>query len=78
MSHRDLHPLTVTWAVTVLAVLLWWWAERHVGVWGSLLQPLLPLILIPALWRTWRWLHARRGDDRRDHERRTDKRRDDA
>jgi hypothetical protein len=53
-------------------------AERHVGVWASLLQPLLVVILIPALWRTWRWLHSRHGDDRRDHERRMDKRRDDA
>ena len=78
MSHRDIHPLVVIWAATVLAVLLWWWGMRHVGVWASLLQPLLALILIPALWRSWRWLHARRGEDRRGHERRMENRRDDA
>ena len=78
MARRDLHPLVVPWAATVVAVLVWWWCIRHVGVWASLLQPLLPLILVPALWRSWRWLHARRGGDRRDHDRRTEHRRDDA
>jgi hypothetical protein len=78
MAHRNFHPLVVVWAATVMAVLLWWWAMRHVGVWASLMQPLLPLIFVPALWRSWRWLHSRHGEDRRDHERRTDHRRDDA
>lgn len=78
MSHRDLHPLLVPWAITLLAVLVWWWCVRHVGVWGSLLQPLLPLILVPALWRSWRWFHSRGDHDRRGHERRMDKRRHDA
>ena len=78
MSHRNLHPLLVPWAFTLLTVLVWWWCVRHVGVWASLMQPLLPLILVPALWRSWRWIHSRGGHDRRDHERRMDKRRDDS
>ena len=78
MSHRDLHPLFVPWVSTVLAVLAWWWCVRHVGVWANLMQPLLPVILVPALWRSWRWVHSRGGADRRGHERRVNNRRDDA
>jgi hypothetical protein len=77
MSRRDLHPLVVPWAITLLTVLVWWWCVRHVGVWASLMQPLLPLILVPALWRSWRWIHSRGSQDRRGHERRLDNRRDD-
>jgi hypothetical protein len=53
----------------------WWWVVRNLAVWAELFKPLLPLILLPAIWRTWRWLHKRRKD-RRDHERRHANRRD--
>jgi hypothetical protein len=53
----------------------WWWAVRNLAIWAELFKPLLPLILLPALWRSWRWLHTRRKD-RRDHERRITNRRD--
>jgi hypothetical protein len=76
MSKRHYRPIVVTWIATLLGVLLWWWSMRQFGVFGDLLKPALPLILAPALWKSWRWFHARHGDDRRDHERRHDKTRE--
>jgi hypothetical protein len=77
MSKRDVRPLLATWAATLFGVACWWWAVRHLTVWAELAKPLLPLIVLPALWRSWHWFHARRRDDRRDHERRLESRRED-
>lgn len=76
MSKRNTRPLLVTWIVTAAVVLVWWWLIRHIGIWSNLLVPAFPLLLLPALWRSWHWFHARRVDDRRDHDRRTERRRD--
>lgn len=69
MAMRDFRPLLVTWAATLLAFGAWWWTVHHLAVWAELLKPLLPLVFLPAIWRSWRWMHARRKD-RRDHDRR--------
>jgi uncharacterized membrane protein (DUF106 family) len=76
MATRDFRPLLLTWVVTLTVLAVWWWAVHHMTIWAELMKPLLPLILIPALWRTWHWLHARRRGDRRDHERRLESRRE--
>ena len=76
MSKRDSRPLLIIWAITAAAVLFWWYGIHHLAVWAELLKPLLPLLFVPALWRTWRWIHVRRRDDRRDHDRRHETRRE--
>lgn len=77
MPLRDARLLLLTWALTLAGVACWWWAVLHLTVWAELVKPLFPFVLAPALWRTWHWLHARRRNDRRDHDRRLGDRRED-
>ena len=75
MAMRDVRPLLWTWAATLLGFAAWWWIVHNLTVWAELVKPFLVLLLAPALWRSWRWMHARRKD-RRDHDRRMANRRD--
>jgi len=85
MPHSDHHvpfhgrrPVRVlgAWALTLLVEAFLYHFSTTKPAWSGMVRPLLPIILLPAIVATWRWLRPRSASDRRDADRRRHDRRD--
>jgi hypothetical protein len=63
--------------LTLLVELFLYHFSTTKPAWSGMVQPLLPIILVPAVVATWRWLRPRSDADRRDGDRRHRDRRED-